>query len=111
MSGGQRQRIAIARALVSKPRILVLDDSFSAVDAETDAQIQRALREHIEGMTTFVVSHRVSTVSEADLILVLEGGELTQSGTHEALRSQPGLYRRICAIQDLLEEDIREATA
>ena len=108
LSGGQKQRIAIARALLPDPRILVFDDSLSAVDAETDARIRDALDRRRGRATTFIVSHRVSTVSRADLILVLEDGRLVQSGTHGELSCEPGLYRRICRIQDELAEEIRQ---
>ncbi len=99
LSGGQRQRIAIARALLMDPRILILDDSTSSVDAETEHLIQLALDRLMAGRTTFVIAHRVSTVRRADLILVLDGGRIVQQGTHETLIAQPGIYREIYDLQ------------
>ncbi|MBA3300922.1 MAG: ABC transporter ATP-binding protein, partial [Thermoleophilaceae bacterium] len=95
LSGGQRQRVAIARALIANPRILVLDDSTSSVDATTEAQITRALREVMRGRTTFVIAHRLSTVSLADEIVVLEDGRVAAQGTHDELLEVSGLYREI----------------
>lgn len=107
LSGGQRQRVAIARALLGKPPIVILDDSLSAVDAETDRRIQNALRERHGKATTFIISHRISTLARADLVLVLENGCLTQCGTPAELAAVDGLYRRIHDIQNELEEDLR----
>lgn len=95
LSGGQKQRIAIARALIRKGPILIFDDSLSAVDTETDLQIRRALQEMSKDTTTFIISHRINTLSRADLILVLEDGEIVQRGSHEELVRQEGMYRRI----------------
>ncbi len=95
LSGGQRQRLAIARALLADPRILILDDATSSVDASTEQQIKRALREVMTGRTTFVIAHRLSTISLADEIVVLEDGELVAHGRHEALLEQSALYREI----------------
>ncbi|MCD8124801.1 MAG: ABC transporter ATP-binding protein/permease [Lachnospiraceae bacterium] len=100
LSGGQKQRVAIARTLVQGTPILVFDDSLSAVDAETDAKIRRALAAYTGQATVILISHRIATLREADQILVLEHGRVTQQGTHEELAGQPGLYREICAIQD-----------
>ncbi|MBM7582354.1 ATP-binding cassette subfamily B protein [Caldicoprobacter guelmensis] len=108
LSGGQKQRVAIARALVRNSSILIFDDSLSAVDTETDAAIRKALRQRRKGITTFIISHRITTLSEADLILVLDQGRLVQSGTHEELIRQPGLYQRIWALQSRLEEELLE---
>jgi len=108
LSGGQKQRVAIARALVRDSSILIFDDSLSAVDTETDAQIRRALKERRKGVTTFIISHRITTLAEADLILVLDQGRLVQSGTHEELIRQPGLYQRVWALQSQLEEELAE---
>ena len=104
LSGGQKQRIAIARALIRKGPILIFDDSLSAVDTETDLQIRRALQEMSKDTTTFIISHRINTLSRADLILVLEDGEIVQRGSHEELVRQEGMYRRIWEIQNSLEE-------
>lgn len=106
LSGGQKQRVAIARALVRNSSILIFDDSLSAVDTETDAQIRKALRERRKGVTTFIISHRITTLAEADLILVLDQGRLVQSGTHEELIKQPGLYQRVWELQNRLEEEL-----
>ena len=95
LSGGQRQRVAIARALVANPRILILDDATSSVDATTESRIKEALREVMEGRTTFVIAHRLSTISLADEIVVLEGGRLAARGTHAELLESSPLYREI----------------
>ena len=111
LSGGQKQRIAIARTLLKDNNILIFDDSLSAVDTETDAQIRAALRHEQKDVTTLIISHRVTTLSQADLILVLENGQITQQGTHAELCSQPGLYQRINSIQNTLEEELTQAKA
>jgi ABC-type multidrug transport system fused ATPase/permease subunit len=95
LSGGQRQRIAIARALLAQPRILILDDATSSVDASTEQQIKLALREVMAGRTTFIVAHRLSTIALADEIVVLEGGRVTARGTHDDLLGESDLYREI----------------
>ncbi|OYD07440.1 ABC transporter ATP-binding protein [Paludifilum halophilum] len=99
LSGGQKQRLAIARALVIDPSILVLDDATSAVDMETEHRIQAALKEVMRGRTTFIIAHRISSVKQADEILVLEQGRVAERGTHEELLQQQGTYRRIFDIQ------------
>lgn len=106
LSGGQKQRVAIARTIIRNSPILVFDDSLSAVDTETDLAIRSALQERKQGVTTFIISHRITTLSEADLILVLEEGEIVQSGKHEDLINEEGLYKRIWAIQNSLEEEL-----
>lgn len=111
LSGGQKQRIAIARTLLKDNNILIFDDSLSAVDTETDAQIRAALRHEQKDVSTLIISHRVTTLSQADLILVLENGQITQQGTHAELCSQPGLYQRINSIQNALEEELTQAKA
>jgi ATP-binding cassette subfamily B protein len=95
LSGGQRQRVAIARAFLADPRILVLDDATSAVDASTEHEIKAALREVMRGRTTFVIAHRLSTISLADEIVVLEDGRLAAHGTHDELLEESELYRDI----------------
>lgn len=111
LSGGQKQRIAIARTLLKDNNILIFDDFLSAVDTETDAQIRAALSHEQKDVTTLIISHRVTTLSQADLILVLENGQITQQGTHAELCSQPGLYQRINSIQNALEEELTQAKA
>jgi ATP-binding cassette subfamily B protein len=95
VSGGQRQRIAIARALLANPRILILDDATSSVDASTEQEIKNALREVMAGRTTFVIAHRLSTIALADEIVVLEGGRIAAHGTHDELLDASPLYREI----------------
>ena len=99
LSGGQRQRIAIARALLMDPRILILDDSTSSVDTQTEKLIQEALDRLMEGRTTFVIAHRLATVRRADLIVVMADGQIVQRGRHAELLSQGGLYREIYDLQ------------
>jgi len=99
LSGGQRQRIAIARALLMNPRILILDDSTSSVDTQTEYLIQQALAELMQNRTTFVIAQRLSTVKRADQILVLDGGRIVQSGRHDALLEEGGLYKQIYDLQ------------
>jgi ABC-type multidrug transport system fused ATPase/permease subunit len=95
LSGGQRQRVAIARALLAEPRILILDDATSSVDATTESRIKAALREVMEGRTTFVIAHRLSTIALADEVVVLENGRVAARGTHSALLEGSELYREI----------------
>jgi ATP-binding cassette subfamily B protein len=100
LSGGQRQRLAIARALLTDPRILILDDSTSAVDSATEDQIQRAIKRVLEGRTTLLITHRLSQIRRADRILVLHHSEIVDQGTHEELMQRCDLYRRIFARYD-----------
>ena len=99
LSGGQRQRLTIARTILMNPPILILDDSTSSVDVGTEYEIQRALAEVIKDRTTFVIAHRLSTVRKADLILVLDGGEIAERGTHQELLTRDGFYRHIYDLQ------------
>lgn len=108
LSGGQRQRVAIARALLLNPRILILDDSTSSVDTETEQLIQQALEELMEGRTTFVIAHRLSTVRKADLILVMDQGRIVERGTHTNLLNLNGLYREIYDLQLKDQEEFQE---
>jgi ATP-binding cassette subfamily B protein len=108
LSGGQRQRVAIARALLMDPRILILDDSTSSVDMQTERQIQQALTYLMQGRTTFVIAHRLSTVRRADLILVMENGRIVERGKHSELIQQQGLYREIYELQLRDQETFRD---
>src|SRR5690349_8302729 len=95
LSGGQRQRIAIARAFLSNPRILVLDDSTSAIDSNTEDQIQRAMRRILQGRTTLLITHRLSQIRSADHILLMKNGRLIAQGTHDDLMTTSAAYRQI----------------
>jgi ATP-binding cassette subfamily B protein len=106
LSGGQKQRVAIARALLKDPRLLILDDSTSSVDSETEAEIRQALEHLMQGRTTFIIAHRVQSVMHADQLLVLDKGRIIQSGTHDTLMRQDGFYRRIYLLQSRIEEEV-----
>ena len=111
LSGGQKQRLTIARALVRNPRILILDDSASALDFATDARLRKAIREHTVGTTVFLVSQRVATVKQADRILVMDDGRLAASGTHRELLKTSTVYREICESQltrEEIDKDVQE---
>ena len=99
LSGGQKQRVAIARMLMQQAPIMVFDDSLSAVDAETDAKIRAALRDTLHSATVLLISHRVTTLMQADRILVLDGGRVSALGAHRELIDRPGIYRDIYDIQ------------
>ena len=103
LSGGQRQRLAIARALIRNPRILILDEATSALDSESEKMVQVALSPLMKNRTTFVVAHRLSTVQEADQILVLDEGKIVESGTHSELVSKQGLYRHLYDAQSFIQ--------
>ena len=105
LSGGQKQRTAIAQMLVRDPEIMVFDDSLSAVDAETDARIRHALRERTGRVTTILISHRITTLMQADHIIVLDQGRIAEQGTHEELNAANGIYHRICELQRMREEE------
>jgi ATP-binding cassette, subfamily B, multidrug efflux pump len=107
LSGGQKQRTAIARALVRNPRILILDDALSSVDTQTEDKILNHLREVMQGRTTIFISHRVSTVRNADRIAVLHGGRIVELGTHDELIARNGYYTDLYNKQ-LLEEELAE---
>ena len=108
LSGGQKQRIAIARTLLKKPRILILDDSTSSVDTETEAEIRAAMEKLMQNRTTFIIAHRIQTIMNADLILVMEKGKIVQQGTHEELVHLPGMYREIFNIQTSIELELEK---
>ena len=111
LSGGQKQRVAIARTLLKDNHILIFDDSLSAVDTETDAQIRAALQNRAQSVTTLIISHRITTLSQADFILVLEDGKVADQGTHAELCARPGLYQRINNIQNVLEEELNASVS
>lgn len=106
LSGGQRQRVAIARAILADPRILLLDEATSSLDSESEAMIRDGLRSLRRGRTTFVIAHRLSTIESSDQILVLEGGEIVERGTHRELVSMRGRYRQLYDRQYGLEHDL-----
>jgi ATP-binding cassette subfamily B protein len=111
LSGGQRQRIALARAFMSDPRILILDDSTSAIDSATEDEIQKAIQRAQEGRTTLLITHRLSQIRWADHILVMEGGKLVAQGTHEDLLRRSADYRRIFARYDVALPPLENETA
>lgn len=109
LSGGQRQRITIARALAMNPKILILDDSLSFVDAKTEHEIQQAIDEAMKDRTSFIIAQRLSTIKNADRIMVLENGKIVEFGTHTQLISRPGIYKRIYETQFLEKAPVQEA--
>ncbi len=111
LSGGQKQRVAVARTLLKNPRILILDDSTSSVDTETEAEIRSALNGLMENRTTFIIAHRIQSVMNADLILVMDKGEVVQMGRHEELVAQEGMYRQIYDIQTRIDDELEQEIA
>jgi ATP-binding cassette subfamily B protein len=108
LSGGQKQRVAIARALLKNPRILILDDSTSSVDTETEMHIRGALEHLMQSRTTFIIAHRIQSVMDADLILVFDNGEIVQKGTHAELMKTSGMYKDIFDIQTRIEVELEK---
>jgi len=98
LSGGQRQRLAIARAILTNPNILILDDSTSAIDSATEDEIQKAINKVLEGRTTLIITHRLSQIRKADKIIVLHHGEIVDQGSHAELLERCSLYQRIFRI-------------
>jgi ATP-binding cassette, subfamily B, bacterial len=111
LSGGQKQRVAIARTLLKNPRILILDDSTSSVDTETEAEIRGALQNLMKDRTTFIIAHRIQSIMDADLILVMDSGRIVQQGQHEELLAQEGIYRQIFDIQTRIEDELEKEIA
>ena len=101
LSGGQRQRISIARAIYKNPSILILDEATSALDTQSEKYVQDAISNMMENRTALVIAHRLSTIQQADLILVMQSGEIVQRGTHKELISQEGLYKTLVEMQEL----------
>lgn len=111
LSGGQKQRVTIARTLLKNPRILIMDDATSSVDTETEASIRAALQGLMATRTTFVIAHRIQSVMDADLILVLDNGRIIQRGTHTKLLDQPGTYQQIYNLQARIEAELEKEIA
>ena len=105
LSGGERQRIAIARVLIRNPKILLLDEATSALDSETERVVTEALERLMNGRTSFVIAHRLSTVLNADVILAMENGKIVEIGTHQELLAQGGLYARLYHLQFAASDD------
>ncbi|MDR2932438.1 MAG: ABC transporter ATP-binding protein/permease, partial [Oscillospiraceae bacterium] len=105
LSGGQKQRVAIARTLIKNPPIMIFDDSLSAVDTQTDARIREALKDRTSGVTTIIIAYRVTSLSQADKIIVLDSGKILEMGTHGELMAKNGVYRRVHDMQESIVED------
>ena len=108
LSGGQKQRVTIARTILKNPRILILDDSTSAVDTETEGEIREALQNLMKDRTTFIIAHRIQSVANADLILVMDQGHIIQQGVHKDLIAQDGIYKQIFSIQTRIEDELEK---
>jgi ATP-binding cassette subfamily B protein len=108
LSGGQKQRVAIARTILKNPKILILDDSTSSVDTETEAEIRSALKKLMENRTTFIIAHRIQSIMNADLILVMDQGKIVQHGNHTQLMEQDGVYKDIYFIQTKIEQELEK---
>jgi len=111
LSGGQKQRVAIARTLLKNPRILIMDDSTSSVDTETEAEIRGALQNLMKDRTTFIIAHRIQSIMDADLILVMDNGKIVQSGQHNDLVQVDGIYRQIFNIQTRIDDELEKEIA
>jgi ATP-binding cassette, subfamily B, bacterial len=111
LSGGQKQRVVLARTLLKDPRILILDDATSSVDAETEDSIRQALLKLMQGRTSFIIAHRIQTVMYADLILVMDKGRIIQRGTHRQLIAQDGIYRQIYDLQSRIDGEVEKEIA
>ncbi|MBZ0292613.1 MAG: ABC transporter ATP-binding protein/permease [Anaerolineae bacterium] len=108
LSGGQKQRVALARTLLKNPSILVLDDTTSSVDTETEAEIRSALRRLMRNRTTFIIAHRIQSLMTADQILVMDKGRIVQRGTHDELMQEPGIYRQVYDVQARIEDELEK---
>ena len=111
LSGGKKQRLAIARALMIKPPILILDDSFSSVDTQTEEMILKAIKKEAAEITKILISHRISTINDSDLIIVLDNGQISEIGEHKELIKKTWIYKRLYLRQQLsseLEDEIEE---
>lgn len=108
LSGGQKQRVTIARTILKNPRILILDDSTSSVDTETEAEIREALQNLMTDRTTFIIAHRIQSITDADLILVMDQGKIIQKGTHTSLAAEKGIYQEIFNIQTQIEVELEK---
>jgi len=108
LSGGQKQRVTIARTILKNPRILILDDSTSAVDTETEVEIREALQTLMKNRTTFIIAHRIQSITNADMILVMDKGKIIQRGSHKELLKEEGMYRQIYNIQTRIEDELQK---